>query len=111
VLTIKIVYFVKLSKRTSQLRSSRRDGKKIYMEHLIRSPDEGVNCPLPLYGKHNFWVLRIGVLALREHENFWPPTRTSGFRSPNQGESKLDPNSFKLVGNLENKSWRDFLLG
>jgi hypothetical protein len=28
--------------RTSPLRSSRRDDKKTYMEHLIRSPDEGV---------------------------------------------------------------------
>jgi hypothetical protein len=28
--------------RTSPLRSSHRDGQKTYMEHLIRSPDEGV---------------------------------------------------------------------
>jgi hypothetical protein len=33
------------------LHSSRRDGQKTYIEHLIRSPDEGVNCPLPLCKK------------------------------------------------------------
>ena len=58
---------------TSPLRSSRRDGQKTYMERLIRSPDEGVNCPLPLCGNQNLWPstrtseFRIGVLALREH--------------------------------------------
>jgi hypothetical protein len=79
--------------------------KKTYIERLIQSPDERVNYPLTLYGNQNFWPLtrtsefRIGVLALCKHQNFWPPARTSDFHSPNQGESKLDPNSFELVGN------------
>ena len=62
---------------------------------------------LALRGNQNFGPpvrtsdVHLEVLALRENQNFWPPVRTSNFRSPNQGESKLDPNSSKLVG-----TWR-----
>jgi hypothetical protein len=73
---------------------------------------------LALCRNQNFWSsirtfdVRLEVLALREdHKNFWPPVRTSDFRSLNQGESKLDPNSSKLVENLEIASWDGFLLG
>jgi hypothetical protein len=90
--------------------------KKTYIERLIRSPD-GVNCPLDLCENQKFWPptktseFCIGVLALREHQNFWPPTKIFDLRSLNQGESKLNPNSSELMGNLQIKSWRGFLLG
>jgi hypothetical protein len=41
-LKISILWSCQNVKRTSSLRSSRRDGQKTYMERLIRSPDEGV---------------------------------------------------------------------
>jgi hypothetical protein len=47
-LTTKIVHFVKLSKYEMNFTIVFliKMVKKTYMERLIRSPDEGVNCPL-----------------------------------------------------------------
>jgi hypothetical protein len=78
-LTTKIVYFVKLSKYETDFTTaflSSRWSKNIYMERLIQNPGKGVNCPLALCGNQNLSSptrtsdFHIGVLALREHQNF-----------------------------------------
>jgi hypothetical protein len=55
-LTTKIVHFVKLSKCETDFTIAFLSLRwsKIYIERLIRSPNEGVNYPLALCGNQNF---------------------------------------------------------
>jgi hypothetical protein len=80
----------------------------------------------------NFWLLHRSSGFVRKqklltpYQNFWWSLGDVGFARKlellgawqnfwfsqlNQGESKLDPNSSKLMENLKIKSWRGFLLG
>ena len=124
-------------KRTSPLRSSRRDGQKTYMERIIRNPDKEVmpserclvcrefrpKSGLPTVGSLKKSARVSGVIpetgvptkvGSSDCVEFQPKSGLPTYLTENH--VRIWPFGFRSElfqtrGKLENKAWRGFLLG